>query len=236
MEILENKKKCIKCDENKNLKEFSNKKNNKDGKSNVCKKCHSKYRREHYLKNKNKILNQVIEYKKNNPDKYNVKYKNTIPNKKAGRVLSMKCCNKDCQNIVYATKIEIENNIEKFCCYDCRYSTYSPFTKQFNNIKKRVKKKDFEFDLTKESIKELFEKQNGRCAITGVPLKFGEETKIYETPSLDRIDNSKGYTKDNVQWVMLGINYMKLNHSNDDLIKTLNLIVENFKNTNSLML
>jgi hypothetical protein len=34
---------------------------------------------------------------------------------------------------------------------------------------------------------------------------------------LDRVDNSKGYIKGNMMWVVLGVNYMKNRHSNEDL-------------------
>jgi hypothetical protein len=86
-----------------------------------------------------------------------------------------------------------------------------------------------EFDLNFEFLRDLLEnKQNNRCAITNAKIKFDDKTKLYETPSLDRIDNNKGYTKDNVQWVMLGINYMKMKFTNEDLIKTLDIIKENY--------
>jgi hypothetical protein len=52
-------------------------------------------------------------------------------------------------------------------------------------------------------------------------------TKIYETASLDRIDNKKGYIKGNVRWVLLGINYMKNRHSDEDL----NILINKIKKT-----
>ena len=40
------------------------------------------------------------------------------------------------------------------------------------------------------------------------------------------IDNKLGYTKGNVRWVVLGINYMKNRHSDEDLIILINKIKE----------
>lgn len=49
----------------------------------------------------------------------------------------------------------------------------------------------------------MFEKQNHICAITGDIISSIDEA------SLDRIDSSKGYTEDNVQWVTIQANLSK---------------------------
>lgn len=46
---------------------------------------------------------------------------------------------------------------------------------------------------------------------------------------LDRIDNTKGYIVGNVQWVALGINYMKLSKTDEDVHKLLRLVLEYYK-------
>ena len=75
--------------------------------------------------------------------------------------------------------------------------------------------------MDSEYLEELFDGQNGLCGMTGVSINLSNkkgETKIYETASLDRIDNKLGYTKNNVRWVVLGVNYMKNRHSDEDLM------------------
>jgi hypothetical protein len=56
--------------------------------------------------------------------------------------------------------------------------------------------KDNNIDI--EFINELFKKQNGLCYWFKVPLIPTQKQKHPQKPSLDRLDNSKGYTKDNV--------------------------------------
>lgn len=58
---------------------------------------------------------------------------------------------------------------------------------------------------------------DSECAISGVPFRLGKVTKQNNlwAPSPDRIDNTKGYTKDNVQWVLWGINSIKKAQPND---------------------
>lgn len=55
---------------------------------------------------------------------------------------------------------------------------------------------------------DLFLKQNKKCALSGVDLQFGAQSKN-NSASLDRIDNSKGYELSNIQWVHKHINFMK---------------------------
>ena len=57
-------KKCYKCKEDKPLKFFSKNASKKDGLSLQCKECHKLLRRNHYLNNKKKIIEQVGNRKK----------------------------------------------------------------------------------------------------------------------------------------------------------------------------
>lgn len=90
----------------------------------------------------------------------------------------------------------------------------------------------------------LYEKQNGRCALSGVKIKFGklirtpkknvtkksndwQQSRINSkenTASLDRIDSSIGYTNDNAQWVHKKVNFMKGSLDQDDFIELCSLI------------
>lgn len=230
-------KKCNKCNEIKEITNFNKSKGKKDGVSCICKKCHSEYRKEHYLKNKEKVYKQVREYRNLNPEKYIKNKKDNevkkINNKKAGRIFEKKCSG--CDNIIVVTKKDLELNNKKFCSKIClnENKCKSDYYIYLCEVKKRAKKKKIDFDLSEEFIKELLEiKQNNKCSVTNCDIKIKKRnvnSLLYETASLDRIDSSKGYLKDNVQWVMLGINYMKLDFSIDELHKTLDLIQKNYK-------
>jgi len=54
----------------------------------------------------------------------------------------------------------------------------------------------------------LYERQNRKCAISGLPIVFGKHN-TETTASLDRIDSAIGYEKDNIQWVHKDVNIMK---------------------------
>ena len=83
-------------------------------------------------------------------------------------------------------------------------------------------------DLTPEYLWNLYLQQNEKCAISGIQLspsvKFG--TRGSGNASLDRIDNTKGYIRGNVQWVDKTINAMRLTLSVEDFISTCKKVVE----------
>lgn len=69
------------------------------------------------------------------------------------------------------------------------------------------------FELSLEFIGDLLEQQDYKCALSGLPI-----SALEGTASLDRIDSSKGYTYDNVQWLHKDINMMKRHYSQDYFI------------------
>jgi hypothetical protein len=76
----------------------------------------------------------------------------------------------------------------------------------------------------------LWEKQGGKCPYTNIDLKlkrFKEEVdpnNPFIQASLDRIDSSKGYIPGNVEFVSLGINFMKNKFSKQSVLDFLELI------------
>ncbi len=90
----------------------------------------------------------------------------------------------------------------------------SPFRQHLLNIRRHSKKTNRVIEITLEDLRELWIKQEGRCPYTGwnlvnyttcaCNLKFTPDRA-----SVDRIDSSKGYTKDNIQFVSLMAQFAK---------------------------
>ena len=83
----------------------------------------------------------------------------------------------------------------------------------WSTVRNNAKLRGLAFNITIEEAWSLLIKQNTKCALTGATLYFrttrGAKKKRKGTASLDRIDSSKGYEKDNVQWIHKHINRMK---------------------------
>jgi len=154
---------------------------------------------------------------------------------------------------------EIEKHISEFhsdkssstglqtYCKDCQCekskkwaSTLDGFIKKLHldmrhNAKKRAKKLDIE--ITCDDIKDLYKKQNGLCALTGIAMT----TDTYMTKgnqhiinkmniSIDRVNSDLGYTKENIQLVGAMINRMKSDLTNKEFIDFCS-VISNYNKT-----
>ena len=88
---------------------------------------------------------------------------------------------------------------------------FSPFREFIRCAKRRC-----ETDIDLEYLKDLWEKQDGKCAITKIDLIL-ERNHLPFQASLDRIDCSKGYIKGNVRFICLIANYAR-NKWDDDAV------------------
>ena len=73
-------------------------------------------------------------------------------------------------------------------------------------IKKNKKGRNLGFDIDFDFLVEMYNKQKGLCAYSNIPLKFGNSRNINWVISLERIDITKGYLKDNVCFICLEFN------------------------------
>lgn len=79
-----------------------------------------------------------------------------------------------------------------------------------NRIKRNAKVRNISFEIDINYIWELYNKQNAKCALTGLNIGFGKKTTDTNEASLDRIDSNQGYIKGNIQWVHKDIQKMKM--------------------------
>ena len=91
-----------------------------------------------------------------------------------------------------------------------------------NAARARSKKSGIDFDITVDDfdIPEI-------CPLLKIPLFVGEGRKSVKpnSPSLDRLDSSKGYTKDNVWVISFKANTMKSNSTLDEFV----MMADNWK-------
>jgi len=121
------------------------------------------------------------------------------------------------------TKIRLQNNIKNYVKKGSKdqYSNFRFFMKVMKN-KNRAKKWFNDFDV--KYLKEIWDKQNGKCPFTGwnmiLPKNVsGHRARNIRNASVDRIDSSKGYLKGNIQFVCFTANIAKNNYSEEELIE-----------------
>lgn len=100
---------------------------------------------------------------------------------------------------------------------------------KWSEIKRNAKKRCIEFNITIEDAYDVYLKQDTKCKLSGLNLKMSPEEM---TASLDRIDSSKPYEKNNIQWVHKKINYMKHCLSQEEFVYFCTLVAKNSNNGN----
>lgn len=94
-----------------------------------------------------------------------------------------------------------------------RLATEKSLREAIRRTKTRANKKGMSHDLTRDFLLDLAESQNFCCKATGIEFytKIDYSCRVSPyAPSIDRIDNDKGYTCDNVRLVIFGFNTMVL--------------------------
>jgi hypothetical protein len=74
------------------------------------------------------------------------------------------------------------------------------------NLRMRARERGIEFDLTPDDIvvPEI-------CPVLGLPLAAGNDAPKANRPSVDRFDNNRGYTRDNIRVISRRANELKSN-------------------------
>lgn len=97
----------------------------------------------------------------------------------------------------------------------------------WNSLKRKANKRKLEFSITIEDGWNLFLKQNRKCYLSGLDIKFVRNIDNYElqNASLDRIDSNIGYTINNIAWCDKEINQFKQDFTNDKLLEICHKII-----------
>lgn len=154
--------------------------------------------------------------------------------KKSGRNKIWKCCC-NCGTISYLPTYHLTKGYSKQCKNCARipkqYSLGSIPISMWNKILSNAKKRKITIMVDRVKMFDLLVKQDYKCALTGVsivlPNNGKESWKHFYTASLDRIDSSKGYVEENIQWVHKDINRMKNIYSQEYFIKLCRMVTEN---------
>jgi len=106
-------------------------------------------------------------------------------------------------------------NIEEVFEAYCRLK----FLTTLNNISSRCRKDDIEFDISLDDLSPF----PLRCPVLGIPIDYFKKKKgpANSSPSIDRIDPSKGYIRGNVRVVSQKANRLKQDSCKEETIRVL---------------
>jgi hypothetical protein len=96
--------------------------------------------------------------------------------------------------------------------YKKDYFKRNPEMKLLETSRRRARQNDIEWDLTRDDIT-----IPPCCPVFETPFDFSSSGRGDNSPSLDRIDSTKGYTKDNIVVVSWRANNLKKDATIDEL-------------------
>jgi len=160
-------------------------------------------------------------------------------------------CNKECSNCKKDIDKKLENVLGNFCSTECHHEWWNnknnqtkvdknykdtdgltPFIIHIRKILNRQINKEKELEISPQYLKEIWEKQEGKCPYSGVKLLLQEKrsNKHPRNPynaSIDRINNNKGYVPGNIEFVSLMAQYAKNTFTKEELIEFCKRVTEN---------
>jgi hypothetical protein len=137
-------------------------------------------------------------------------------------------CNSNYFNVFSRQEVKDKINKKRGHSNGGKRDQYTPFRWYMKVITSRCKTSDKSkvnnYNVDIEYIKEIWDQQDGKCALTNIPIVLRTHTNVINkkadpySASIDRIDNSKGYIKGNIRFVSLIVNYAKNAWKDEDLI------------------
>ncbi len=171
-----------------------------------------------------------------------LKYKEEYPKGKPvmvnGKLLCVRCEQYKDLDKFYDTGHQTSNNVRSnkmVNCKEChieigndqrkkRISSIEGTLRELLKRSRTVKKgKLLGCDLDIEYLIELYNKQDGKCALSGVVMEIASYYNL-KGISIDRINCEQGYLKGNIQLLCWGVNQMKNDLDNQELIDWCNKI------------
>lgn len=146
-------------------------------------------------------------------------------------------CSRSCAGKANIRNIPQETKIWNHLRKGSQRDAFSPFRSCYRIAHKRAVSYAIPFELTLEDLKELWESQTGICPYTGWQMFLPQTSTEYngsdwtlrpECASLDRIDSSKGYIKDNVQFVSYMANCAKNRFSHEEMLRFCRAVAKNW--------
>lgn len=129
------------------------------------------------------------------------------------------CRCKQCKAIQRKHRLLLNNQLK---------DVYELLDHRYLGLVERAKKRGLAVNINKEYLHELWDAQNGKCAISGIDMTYISNCgRIPTNVSVDRIDSSKGYIKGNIQLVCMAVNQMKNDLDMQTLLTFCNAIILN---------
>ncbi len=155
--------------------------------------------------------------------------------KENGKFCSMACRDKkekpsrEYTCVVCDAKFLAKVPFAKYCSVRCR--GYGAKLDARGFLRHLLKHRKRHLTISLEEICEMYVRQNGICAISGIPMTHSTGLgRCYTNISIDRLDPGGPYVIENVRLVCLAVNLMRLDMKDEELLSWCRSINSNMLN------
>jgi hypothetical protein len=123
----------------------------------------------------------------------------------------------------------------EYFCRECnhRRSLKNPFKSKLYGLRGNAKRRGIFFELTANDLENKWNECNGNCSLLGTKLILIPRHRSWRTTAtVDRIDTTKGYTRDNIMWLSSFANWTK----KDMTLEELDLFCKNWQSLRNKIL
>lgn len=125
-------------------------------------------------------------------------------------------------------KCKQKQNKEARLKYDNDTKLFSLLSKRWLAARSRALSKNIPFTITKEYLVDLWNEQEGKCAVSGIPMTYEiDNGRIFTNVSVDQKNPGQGYTNENTQLICQAVNQLKSDWDMDTVLYICKQIVDN---------
>jgi hypothetical protein len=135
------------------------------------------------------------------------------------RFCSDKCARRIGQRVRLKTQPK-----EKLIAYYEAYRARAPWRYVLMTAKSRAKVEKLEYDLDKEW---AISRWTGECELCKLPFVISKRLRHPLSPSIDKIDPTKGYTKDNCRFIAWALNAFKGTGTDEEMFAIARALITN---------
>ena len=151
-------------------------------------------------------------------------------------------CKCDCGKIITAIGVELTRKHTKSCGCMRQEKTAiltkkgygeASFNRLYGNYKRSANKNKHEFTLSKEEFKEIVQQPCTYCGRQPYARIINKSKNgDFDYNGIDRVDNSKGYIKGNVEACCMQCNYAKKNYTKEEFCEWIVIVYKNLHEYN----
>lgn len=215
-----NLKSCADCGSKKSLSDFPLRSNSEDGHYHYCKNCVSLRNRKNKQKKRSqriKQLNQEFPGAVISSSKYSNLTKKAYFFPETNEKICAKCGSKKHTDHFFKHN-QTQDGFHSWCKDCCHLGNKKSIRKKYSSFEGRIptflnscrvsaQKRGQECTITYDDLLELWNNQSGKCFYTAI--KMTTQPASHYSVSVERIDSSIGYVKENVVLICHVINRMK---------------------------